>query len=185
MVGIVLENRSSSRRFAAWRVLVWLVLLYAIIGCLQYVNHAQQMWNMLHAEPAPAADAIAELQRSLGWDLGELLGSFVLVVIGAGCALRQAWARPWMRLAMPVLAAWFIFGGFLQWQELQQIEARAVTASAQTQLSADIQLALVIVRRNYMFALALRAIAVPLLLWLGWMLGQPSVRAQFRQRRKR
>ena len=185
MVGVVVDGRpGSSRKLAVWRVLVWLVLLYAALGCLQYVNHAQQMWNQLHVVPAPPAEAVADLQYSLGWDLGELLGSFVLVVIGAGCALRQDWARPCMRVAAPVLAAWFVFGGFLQWQELHQIDVRAATASAQTQLSADIQLALVVIRRNYEFALVLRAIAVPLLLWLSWMLGQPSVRAQFRRRRR-
>jgi hypothetical protein len=30
--------------------------------------------------------------------------------------------------------------------------------------------------------LALRAISVPLLLWLAWQLGQPAVRLQFRPR---
>jgi hypothetical protein len=30
--------------------------------------------------------------------------------------------------------------------------------------------------------LALKAVAIPLLLWLAWQLGRPAVRAQFRRR---
>jgi hypothetical protein len=38
-------------------------------------------------------------------------------------------------------------------------------------------------RRSYRMGLALKALAVPLLLWLSWRLGQPRVRERFRRRR--
>jgi hypothetical protein len=34
-------------------------------------------------------------------------------------------------------------------------------------------------RRSYLLGLLLKALLVPLLLWLAWQLGRPQVRAQF------
>jgi hypothetical protein len=36
--------------------------------------------------------------------------------------------------------------------------------------------------RTWQVGLALKAVAIPLLLWLAWQLGRPAVRAQFRRR---
>jgi hypothetical protein len=39
-------------------------------------------------------------------------------------------------------------------------------------------------QRTYEVGLALKALAIPLLLWLAWQLGRPSVIAQFQLRRR-
>ena len=36
---------------------------------------------------------------------------------------------------------------------------------------------------RYRIGIALKAVSVPVLLWLAWRLGQPQVRAQYRHRR--
>jgi hypothetical protein len=36
---------------------------------------------------------------------------------------------------------------------------------------------------SYLLALAMKAVAVPVLLWLAWRLGRPDVRARFMRRR--
>ncbi len=175
--------KEAPRRLAAWRVLVWLVLLLAAMGCLQYVTHLQKVWTHLQATPATDADTLGALRGMLAWDLGYLVAAFALIVISAGCILRQEWARPCMRIATLLLGAWLIFSGYMQWQQLQQIDARAITAATQAQLGADVQLALELIHRDYLLALGLRALAVPLLLWLSWLLGQERIRAQFHRRR--
>jgi len=40
-------------------------------------------------------------------------------------------------------------------------------------------------RRVTQIALALKAISIPCLLWLAWVLGKPAVRAQFHRRQSR
>jgi hypothetical protein len=55
-------------------------------------------------------------------------------------------------------------------------------ARAQPQLS-DVALWMIArAERTWQVGLALKAAAIPLLLWLAWQLGRPAVRAQFRPR---
>ena len=64
--------------------------------------------------------------------------------------------------------------------------ARSLTSTdALAQLGNDATLrnAVVHARRVYRITLGLKAIAIPVLLWLAWRLGTPAVRSQFRHRR--
>ena len=171
---------SAPRGFAAWRVAVWLLLLLAAFGCVQYLGHAQLLWA--HRAGLSPADAAA-LQRMLAWDLGFLAAALVLVVLCAGCILRQAWARVPLRVACGVLALWALASGgamLSQWLQLERSSADAVM-----HLAADdrLRLAILHARRSYRIALALKLVLIPVLLWLAWRLGVPAVRAQFRHRR--
>ena len=172
------------RGFALWRVVVWLLLLLAAFGCLQYVNHAHQGWTQLQALAPSDAGTAAALRGMLGWDIAYLLAAFTLVVLCAGGILRQTWARPALRVAACLLALWaLITGGMLlaQWPQFDQASANAL---AQLRADATLQQALLHARRSYQMALVLKAIAVPVLLWLAWRLGVPAVRAQFFPRRR-
>lgn len=173
---------SRGRRFMLWRVLVWLLLLLAAFGCVQYFSHAELLWGQRHAYAADSA-ATGELHRLLAWDIAYLLAAFALFVLCAGCILRQAWARPAMRVAAAVLALWMLASGgamLAQWPQLLQASRDAL---GQLHDQAALQQAVLHARRSYLLALVLKGIAVPVLLWLSWRLGTPAVRGQFHARR--
>ncbi|OOG59540.1 hypothetical protein [Rhodanobacter sp. C03] len=180
MVLVLHDQSARPRGLTIWRVLVWALLLFSALGCLQYVRHAQLVWEQLQGLAPAQPDAVAALRGMLGWDAAYLLAALVLIVVCAGCILRQAWARPCMRVAALALAVWLLFSGILLLREWQSISASA----SGTQLSAAMQQQLPQVYRTMQLALVFNAVAVPLLLWLSWRLGRPTVRAQFRSRRR-
>jgi hypothetical protein len=184
-LAIRVDQPAPPRGLTIWRVLVWMLLLFAALGCLQYVRHAQLVWGQLQALAPAQPDAVAALRGMLAWDIGYLLAAFVLIVICAGCILRQAWARPVLRVASCLLALWaLVSGGLLlaQWSSFSHASADAI---AQLQSDAALQQALLHARRSYQMALILKAVAVPVLLWLAWQLGLPVVKVQFRRRPSR
>lgn len=178
------EPVSSGRGFAAWRVLVWLLLLLAAFGCVQYISHAQLLWAQWHVFPSNGV-MTAALRHLLAWDIAYLLAAFALIVLCAGCILRQAWARPAMRVAAVLLALWALLTAaalLAQWSSFDHASHDALS-----QLGGDgkLQQALLHARNSYLIALVLKVLAIPLMLWLTWQLGRPSVRMQFRRRRMR
>jgi hypothetical protein len=180
-----MSQPAQRRRLDVWRVLVWLILLFSAFGCLQYLHHAQLVWDQLHALAPADAGGVEAMHGMLRWDLGYLLAAFALIVICAGCILRQAWARPCMRVAALLLGTWFVVTGFLQLNQLHAIDANSATLLRQVQAQAvmAVEQTLATAHRQYVLAMLFEAIATMVLLWLAWQLGQPSVRAQFRLRR--
>jgi hypothetical protein len=139
--------------FAVWRLVVWLLLLLAGYAAVQYLRLAEYAY---------------------------LAAACAVVVICAGCLLRQGWGRDAMRVAALLLALWAAFTGASMLAHWDQFEQLRQQAQAQPQL-ADMALMMVErVRRSYQIVLAAKALAVPVLLWLAWRLGRPEVRAQFR-----
>lgn len=141
---VIRDRPEQPPGLAIWRVLVWAMLLLAALGCVQYVRHAQQVWKQLRTLAPAEPQVVTTLHDMLGWDMAYLLAALALIVICAGCILRQAWARPCMRVAALLLAVGLVFSATL---------------------------------------LLFKGVAVPLLLWLSWRLGQPAVLAQFRLHR--
>jgi hypothetical protein len=176
---------AQQRGLDVWRVLVWLILLFSAFGCLQYLHHAQLVWDQLHALAPADAYGVEALHGMLGWDLGYLLAAFALIVICAGCILRQSWARPSMRVAALLLGAWLVVTGFFQLNQLHAIDTNSATLLRQVQAQGvmAVEQTLATAHRQYLLALLFETIATMLLLWLAWQLGKPSVRAQFRLRR--
>lgn len=168
-----------------WRILVWLLLLLCAFGCLLYLQHGEHVWAQLHAQPAPAAAQVDVLHGMLGWDIGYLLAAFVLIVICAGCILRQAWARPCMRVAAVALVCWLLISGFTQLRELQSLGSNgpAIVAQAQQQGTAGAAQFVANLQRAYQLALLFKAVGLVAALWLAWTLGKAAARAQFRARR--
>jgi hypothetical protein len=149
------NDASSVRRFSLWMIAVWILLLLAALGAVQYLQHAEYPY---------------------------LAAALVVIVICAGCILRQGWARPAMRVLALLLAAWSMVTGVLMLQQWGDFETARQHALAQPQLG---ELALWLIaraKRTWEVGLALKAIAIPALLWLAWKLGQFGVRAQFKRR---
>lgn len=152
----VRADTASTRRFSLWAVGPWVALLLAALGGVQYLRHAEYAY---------------------------LAAALVVIAVCAGCILRQSWARPAMQVLAVLLAAWALVTGVLMLQQSGDFETARQHAMAQPQLG---QIALWMIdraQRTWQVALVLKAIAIPLLLWLAWQLGRPAVRAQFRRRR--
>lgn len=174
-----LDTRTAPRGFAAWRVAVWALLLFAGFGCVQYLMHAQLLWaQRAHVS---ATDAVT-LHRLLAWDAGYFVVAFGLIVLCAGCILRQAWARAPLRGACAALALWMLVSGGLMLARWSQFDQASVDALAQFGADVKLRAAVAHARRVYGITLGLKAVAVPLLIWLAWRLDTPAARAQFRRR---
>lgn len=182
----LMARAEAGRRdgFSLWRIIVWLMLLLAAYGCLQYLLHAQQVWRTLQPLPASNTGDILELHKMLAWDVVYFIASFALVVICAGAILRQSWARVSLQAASVLLAVgWGLVGGVLLFAHWREFSQEVAMTDAQTSLDTASQMALAHMHRAFLMALAIKAACVPVLLWLAWWLGKPQVRAQFRKLR--
>ena len=183
---VVSPDRSARPRgLIIWRVVVWLLLLVSAFGCVQYVKHMQDVWGQLQSNASLQPPELDALHGMLGWDAGYLLVVFVLIVICAGCILRQAWARPCLRVAAMVLAVWLLTTGFLQLRDWQALGANSAGILAQARQQGTVGAAQILahLQRGYQLALLFKAVGIFALLWLTWKLGKPAVLAQFRTRR--
>ncbi|WP_114239007.1 hypothetical protein [Dyella sp. C9] len=169
--------------FALWRLVVWLMLLLAAYGCVQYGAHAEQLWQALQQQAPGNTEAISQLHGMLAWDAGYFVVAFAVLVICAGAILGQAWSRRTLQVIAVLLAVvWGLLGAlqqFSQWRDF----SRTVEMTVQGPMDAAAQIALNHVRLSYLIAVAIRAVGVPVLLWLAWQLGRPQVRSFFHGRR--
>jgi hypothetical protein len=150
-------DTTSARRFSPWMIGVWLVLLFAAIGAVQYLQHAEYV---------------------------HLVIALLVIVTCAGCILRQAWARPTLQWLTVLLALWALVTGVLMLRQWSDFEAARQHALAmQPQLSGIALWMVARAQRTWQIGLALKVAAIPLLSWLAWQLGRPTVRMQFKQRR--
>ena len=148
---MVAVGPAASSRFAAWRVLTWIVLILAALGGVLYLRHG---------------------------DWPYLAGAFAVIVACAGCILRHPWARQALRVVALLLALWALATGGLMlahWSQFADARAHALAQPQPELLLLVIEQA----RRSFLLGLVLKALLVPLLLWLAWQLGRPAVRAQF------
>jgi len=174
------EPAPAVRGFAPWRVVVWLLLLLAAFGCVQYVSHAQLLWAQ-RASLSPADNAA--LHGMLAWDAGYFVAAFAIIVLCAGCILRQDWARTPLRVACALLVLWALVGGGMMLAQWPQFDRASADALAQLGNDEVMRSAVLHARRVYRITLVLKGVAIPLLSWLAWKLGTPAVGMQFRRRR--
>ncbi|KZC39462.1 MULTISPECIES: hypothetical protein [Rhodanobacter] len=151
------SDAAPARRFAAWAVGPWVLLLFAALGFVQYLRHAEY---------------------------GYLAAAVLVIVTCAGCILRQAWARPALQVLAVMLAAWALATGALMLRQWGDFDIARQHALAQPQLGEVALWMIARAERTWQVGLALKAAAIPLLLWLAWALGRPAVRAQFRPWRR-
>ncbi len=155
MSAAVRNDPAPARRFAAWAVGPWVLLLFAALGFVQYLRHAEYLY---------------------------LAAALLVVVACAGCILRQAWARPVLQLLAVLLAAWALVTAALMLQQSGDFDTARQHALAQPQLGEVALWMIARAERTWQVGLALKTAAIPLLLWLAWQLGRPAVRAQFHSR---
>ena len=146
-----------TRRFAVWAIGLWVVLLLAAMGFVQYLRHGEYVY---------------------------LAAAVLVIAVCAGCILRHAWARPTMQVLAVLLALWSLVSGVLMLQQSGDFETARQHAMAQPQFG-DVALWMIArAERTWQVGVALKAVSIPLLLWLAWQLGRPAVREQFRLRRR-
>lgn len=154
-MAVLMHEEAPANRFASWRIGIWVVLLLAAFGGVQYARHGDYLY---------------------------LAGAFAVIVVCAGGILRQGWARQALRVLVLLLTAWALVTAalmLLQWDQFEQARQHALAQQQSPLVLVLIEQA----QRSYLIGLVLKALVVPLLLWLAWRLGQPGVRAQFRPRR--
>lgn len=148
----IASGKPQSRRFSLWKVVVWMLLLFASLGAVQYLQHAEYLY---------------------------LIGSLVVITICAASILRLAWSRVAMQVMACLLALWTLVTAVLMALHWGDFEVARQHAQSQPQLR---ELALFIIaraQRTWQIGLALKVVAIPVLCWLAWQLGRPSVRSQF------
>jgi hypothetical protein len=160
-------QRPTVLKFSAWGTLLWVLLLLAAFGALQYLK-------VIASDAPQDVKGIAYLY---------LAAAFALVVVCAGCILRQEWARQTMRILAPLLVLWLLVSGgqmLMGWGQFEK-DRELVTGKPM----ADVLLLMIDrAERTYIFSLIFKAMMVPLLLWLAWRLGQPAIGMQFHRRRR-
>jgi hypothetical protein len=157
MLSTARADTAPTRRFTVWLIGMWIVLLFAAMGAVQYLQHAEYAY---------------------------LLAALLIFVVCAGCILRLAWARPTMQVLAALLALWALVSGVLMLQQWGDFETARQHALAMPPQLGDIALwTIARAQRTWQVGLVLKALAMPLLLWLAWQLGRPAVRMQFKRRR--
>lgn len=141
--------------FAPWRAGLWIVLLLAAFGGVQYLRYGAWAYVIV---------------------------ALAIIVLCAGGMLRQSWARTPLRLALLVIAIWALASGGLMLAQWHQFDHARASALAHPQLAAPLLAMIEQFRRTWLLGLAFKALLLPLTLWLAWRLGQPAVTAQFRSR---
>ncbi|HEX7339081.1 MAG TPA: hypothetical protein VF271_04010 [Rhodanobacteraceae bacterium] len=164
-------------RLQLWRVAVWLVLLLAVFGILQYCVHG---WHVAQALQAPgnkhAHDGLIGL---LVWDVAYLVGACITLAVTASALMWRSWSRRALRIVAVIWALWFLATGILLAARYVAYLHHSEALLDGPQLSAAARALLDRVHRSYEVGIALKAAAVVVLAWLAWRLGMPAVCAQF------
>lgn len=172
-----------ARHFSPWRLVAWVLLLLAAFGILQYTRHAWQVLAVMHGPPLAGAPHGAALGWMLAWDGLYLLGACLTLAVAAGALLGREWARRALRVVALLLALWALVSGvalMMQWQAFQR---SSEALAALPHLDESGQALLQRLRRTFVLGIGMKLVAVPVLGWLAWRLGAPTVRVQFRRRR--
>ncbi|HEX7342095.1 MAG TPA: hypothetical protein VF269_07440 [Rhodanobacteraceae bacterium] len=169
---------SSRFRLQAWRVVTCLLWLLAAFGILQYSVH---VWQVAHAlrSPGTGHDAHAALLRMVMWGSAYLACACVTLAVATGALLTRGWARVALRVVAVLLALWFLVTAIQYGARLMAFIHDSQMLLAQPHMADAARLLAARVRRSYEVTIALKAVAVPVLVWLAWRLGVPSVRGQF------
>lgn len=172
------KGARHARPFAPWRIVVWLVMLLAAVGFVINAYGAIIAGNAIGAMSAEAIAAGGPDPRILmAWSLGYTLGAFAVMVLALGTLRWREWGRSSMRIVAGVLAVWAIYTGFVafhQWQEIGVV-------LGQDGLPPELLVRGIKARSILMVGIVLKAVSVPVLAWLAWVLGSVSVRQQFAQ----
>lgn len=172
---MAIKGVKHARPFAPWRIVVWLVMLLAASGFVVNSYAAIVIGPAVGAMTAEAVAAGPDPRVALAWSLGYALAAFAIMAVALSTLRWREWARGTMRaLALLLMVwaaytAWFAYG---QWQQMGVV-------LDQPGLPADFVIAAGRQRTIMLVSLLLKIASVPLLGWLGWVLGSVKVRRQF------
>jgi len=173
-----LKGARHSRPFAPWRIVVWLVMLLAAVGFVINTYGAILAANAIGALSAEAIAAGGPDPRIvLAWSLAYAFAAFAVMALALGTLRWREWGRSAMRVVAGVLAIWAIYTAAVAFHQSQEIAAVLTQAGLPPELLARGMKA----RSILMVGVVLKAVSVPVLAWLAWVLGSVSVRQQFAQ----
>lgn len=166
------------RPFAAWRIVVWLVMLLAAFGFVSSGAMAVALVQAISGAGSAPADARHALVIQLIWTGVTVAIAFPVMVIALATLRWREWARKALRvasLALIIVACWTAWTAWGAKGILEQQIAMGMQAGAPPEAIAkamkDHSILLV--------AIVLKVVSVPVLAWLAWMLGSVRVRQQF------
>jgi hypothetical protein len=165
---------ARGRPFAAWRIVVWLVMLLAAVGFV--INgYAAVVIGQAAAGMSAADKADMNPYVPLAWSVGYAVAAFATMAIALATLRWRDRARGAMRVVAILLAAWAAWTAWIafgQWQQLGVVLGQAG-------LPADLLAAGLKHRNILLIGLVLKVVSVPALGWLAWVLGTVRVRQQF------
>jgi hypothetical protein len=151
-------------------------MLLAAVG---FVINTYASVALAHAVGAISAEAIAagagDPRIGMMWSLAYALAAFVVVVVALGTLRWRDWGRRAMRVVALVLLVWSAYTAWVAFDQWQQLGAVLTQPGLPAQLLALGQKH----RMILLVGLVLKAISVPVLGWLAWILGSLGVRQQF------
>ncbi|MGF6710627.1 hypothetical protein QFZ41_001591 [Luteibacter sp. W1I16] len=172
------KGARHARPFAAWRIVVWLVMLLAAVG---FVINTYASVLFAHAVGSVSADAIAagagDPRIGLAWSLAYALAAFAVMSLSLGTLRWRDWGRRSMRIVALLLMVWAAYTAWVSFDQWSQLG----TVLSQAGLPADLLAAGQKHRTILLVGLLLKVVSVPVLAWLSWVMGSVSVRQQFAQ----
>ncbi|MGE7138868.1 hypothetical protein ACQKIE_14685 [Luteibacter sp. NPDC031894] len=175
MFGTV-KGAQRSRPFAAWRIVVWLVMLLAAVGLVINTYASVILANAVGAVSAEAIAAGAGDPRvGVAWSLAYALGAFVVVIVALGTLRWRDWGRRAMRIIAILLLVWSAYTAWVSFDQWRQLGV----VLTQPGLPADLLASGEKHRTILLVGVVLKAVSVPVLGWLAWVLGTLRVRQQF------
>jgi hypothetical protein len=172
------KGARRARPFALWRIVVWLVMLLAAVGFVINANGAIIAAGAIGTFSAESAAAGSPDPRIfMAWALVTTFGAFAVMVLALGTLRWREWGRSSMRVAAGVLVVWAIVTAVFAFRQWQAIGLELGQADLQpTLMLRDMKMRSILV-----VGIVLKAVSVPVLAWLAWVLGSVSVRQQFAQ----
>jgi hypothetical protein len=113
----------------------------------------------------------------LVWSLAYAFAAFAVMALSLATLRWREWGRSAMRVVAGVLAIWAVYTAvvaFHQWQEIGLVLGDAG-------LPPELLARATKTRSILLVGVVLKAVSVPVLAWLAWVLGSVSVRQQFAQ----
>ena len=172
----VAKGAQRSRPFASWRIVVWLVMLLAAVGLVINTYAALVLARAVGAVSAEAIAAGAGDPRvGMMWSLAYALAAFAVVVVTLGTLRWREWGRRAMRVVALLLLVWSAYTAWVSFDQWQQLGVVLAQAGLPPELLAAGEKH----RTILLVGLVLKAVSVPVLGWLSWVLGSVGVRQQF------
>ncbi|URL58200.1 hypothetical protein IM816_16640 [Luteibacter flocculans] len=172
------KGAKRHRPFAAWRIVVWLVMLLAAAGFVINTYASVVLAGALGSVSDEAiAQGASDPRIGMAWSLAYSLAAFVVIAVALGTLRWREWGRRAMRAVALLLLVWSAYtawGAFDQWQQLGVV-------LGQPGLPPDMLAFGQKHRTILLVGLLLKAVSVPILGWLAWVLGSVGARQQFAQ----